>query len=217
MKIENMMICIVVLLTNLVDIDVDFKDYENLKINNVPSINPMDLPLEFGEGAFKTVDEFIKKTHYIDCEWVIHFDYVTGEILKCKKGGKDNVSVTFEEGEFEGHHVASIHNHPQDVYSPPSGNNFGILLRSFEDFELIAGSDCLWILKAVDVDMKLNVELKLYADLLLDSCQDYCKKKYGCNEKAYDACDIMYGVMLSNYINDKNINHIQLTKKEYKP
>lgn len=211
------MTCIVVLLTNLVNIDVDFKDYENLKINNVPSINPMDLPMEFGEDAFRTVDEFIKKTHYLDCEWVIHFDYITGEILKCKKGGKDNVSVTFEEGEFEGHPVASIHNHPSDVYSPPSGNNFGILLRSFEDFELIAGFDCLWILKAVDVDMKLNVELKLYADLLLDSCQDYWKKKYGSSEKAYDVCDIMYGVMLSNYINDKNINHIQLTKKEYKP
>lgn len=80
-----MMTCIVVLLTNLVNIDVDFKDYENLKINNVPSINPMDLPMEFGEDAFRTVDEFIKKTHYLDCEWVIHFDYVTGEILKCKR------------------------------------------------------------------------------------------------------------------------------------
>ena len=88
MKIENMMICIVVLLTNLVDIDVDFKDYENLKINNVPSINPMDLPLEFGEGAFKTVDEFIKKTHYIDCEWVIHFDYLLVKSLNAKKEGK---------------------------------------------------------------------------------------------------------------------------------
>ena len=98
-----------------------------------------------------------------------------------------------------------------------SGNNFGILLRSFEDFELISGSDCLWILKAVDVDIKLNVELKLYADLLLDSCQDYCKKKYGSNEKVYGVCDIIYGVMLSNYINDKNINNMQLTKKEYKP
>ena len=25
--------------------------------------------------------------------------------------------------------------------------------------------------------------------------------------------NFMYGVMLSNYLNDKNINHIQLTKK----
>lgn len=217
MKIKNIIIGIVVLLTNLINIDVDFKEYANLKINNVPSINLTDLPLEFGEGAFKTADEFIKKTHYLDCEWVIYFDYITGGILKCKKGGNDNVSLNFEEGEFDGHHVASIHNHPADVYFPPSGNNFGILLRSFEDFELIAGFDCLWILKAADVDMKLNVELKLYADLLLDSCQDYCRKKYGDSEKAYDVCDIMYGVVLSNYINYKNINDIQLTKKEYKP
>ena len=207
----------IVIMTALVNMGVDFKDYEKLKINDVASIKASDMPCEFGEGAFKTVDEFIKKTHYLDCEWVIHFDYITGEILKCKKGGKDNVALNFEDSEFDGHHVASIHNHPLDVYSPPSGNNFGILLRSFEDFELIAGFDCLWILKAVDVDMKLNMELKLYADLLLDSCQDYCKKKYGNCEKAYDVCDIMYGVLLSNYINDKNINHIQLIKKEYKP
>lgn len=104
-------------MTALVNMGVDFKDYEKLKINNVASIKESDMPFEFGEGAFKTVDEFIKKTHYLDCEWVIHFDYVTGEILKCKKGGKDNVSVTFEEDEFGGHPVASIHNHPKDVLS----------------------------------------------------------------------------------------------------
>ena len=204
---------IVVLLVNLMNIGHDFEDYKKLKIHDVASIKPVELPSEFGESAFKTVDEFIKKTHYLDCEWVIHFDYVTGEILKCKKGGNDNVSLNFKECEFDGHHVASIHNHPVDVYSPPSGNNFGILLRSFEDFELIMGFGCFWILKAIGVDEILNMELKFYADLLLDSCQDYCKKKYGNNEKAYDVCDIMYGVMLSNYINDKNINHIQLTKR----
>lgn len=88
MEIKNIIICIVVLLSNLGNIDVDFKDYENLEINNVPSISQMDLPLEFGGGAFKTVDEFIKKTHFLDCEWVIHFDYITGEILKCKKRWK---------------------------------------------------------------------------------------------------------------------------------
>ncbi|WP_296790694.1 hypothetical protein [uncultured Methanobrevibacter sp.] len=89
MKIKNIIICIVVLLTNLINIDVDFKEYANLKINNVPSINLTDLPLEFGEGAFKIVDEFIKKTHYLDCEWVIYFDYILRvEFLNAKKRRK---------------------------------------------------------------------------------------------------------------------------------
>ena len=30
------------------------------------------------------------------------------------------------------------------------------------------------------------------------------------SEKAYDVCDIMYGVVLSNYINYKNINHLYI-------
>lgn len=164
MKIKNIIICIVVLLTNLINIDVDFKEYKNLKINDIPSINPMDLPPEFGEGAFKTVDEFIKKTHYLDCEWVIYFDYVTGGILKCKKGGTDNVSVTFEEGEFDRHSVASIHNHPKNVLSPPSGLNFNILTRDFEDYELIAGFEYFWILKAKGVHENLVAQMNIASD-----------------------------------------------------
>ena len=50
--------------------------------------------------------------------------------------------------EFEDNYVASIHNHPSIVYSPPSGKNFGILLRDFEDYELVVGPNELWVLKA---------------------------------------------------------------------
>ena len=38
MKIKNIIVCILVLLTNLVNVGVDLTDYEKLKINNVASI-----------------------------------------------------------------------------------------------------------------------------------------------------------------------------------
>ena len=60
MKIKNIFIGFIVLLINLVNVGVDFKDYEKLKVNDVASIKASDLPFEFGEGAFKMIDEFIK-------------------------------------------------------------------------------------------------------------------------------------------------------------
>jgi len=215
MKIKNIIVCILVLLTNLVNVDVDLKHYEKLKINNVASIKPSDLPSEFGEGAFKTVDEFIKKTCFLDFEWVIYFDYITGEILKGVSGMKDNVSLDFDGDKFEGYHIASIHNHPADVYSPPSDKNFGILMRGFEDFELIASVNELWILKAKGVHPVLNMDFKFAAKMFLNSCQEYCDRLYSDNTKSEDMCDLIYGVTLLNYINDKNINDIQLIKKVY--
>ena len=217
MKFKNFLIAIVVLVILKVLFDKCMEKYDDLELCAGPSIVPNDLPEEFSFLAFKTVDEFVRKTKNLDYEYLIYFDYCTGEILKCFGGIEDNVVAEYDIDEFKGKHVASLHNHPRDVFSPPSGKNFGILLRDFEDYELIAGYDCLWILKAKGVDIGLNVELKVYADLLLDSCQEFCRKKYGDNSKAYDVCDIIYGVMLSNYLNDKNINHIQLTKMEYKP
>jgi hypothetical protein len=46
------------------------------------------------------------------------------------------------------------------MYSPPSDTNFGIFLRDFEDYELIAGNNCLWILKGKLNDEKLVEELR---------------------------------------------------------
>ena len=116
----------------------DFEKYKKLKIEDVLSISPNDLPKEFLSESFKTVNEFIKKTRNLDYECVIYFDYFTGEILKCAFGDESDVSINFDDDEFKDNHVASIHNHPEDVFSPPSGKNFGILTRCFEDYELIA-------------------------------------------------------------------------------
>ena len=147
MKIKNIFIIFFEFLLSLLNSKSDFKKYDKLKINDVASIKIEDLPEEFGKEAFKTIDEFIKKTAYLNHEWLLYFDYKTGEILRCIEGKKDNVELKFKDGEFEGHQVASIHNHPSDVMSPPSGKNFGILFREFEDYELIASRKELWILK----------------------------------------------------------------------
>ena len=192
-----------------------FEEYRKLEKDENISIRLDDLPKEITPEAYETIVEFIQKTKNLEYECIMYFDYVTGQILKFETGLKDKVKIEFGDGEFEGFHVASIHNHPPGVYSPPSDKNFGILMRDFEDYELIVGQNGLWILKAKGIDFQLNFELKFSALKILDSCQEYTKNKYP-YPQSDEICDIMYGVSLSNYINDKNINDIQLTKVEYK-
>ena len=89
----------------------DCETYEKLEIKDVPSIDKSDLPEEFSDEAFKVVDEFIRKTIDIDYEILLFFDFITGEILRCKIGTERTVKLQFEDNEFDGKHVASIHNH----------------------------------------------------------------------------------------------------------
>lgn len=215
MKIKNILICIVVLLINLVNGGVDFKDYEKLKINDVASIKTSDLPQEFGKSAFKTVDEFIRKTAKLNYEWVIYFDFITGEILKCGKGEMNKVQIDFEDGEFDGHNVASLHNHPSSAFSPPSGKNFGILKRDFEDYGLIAGKDWFWIFKAKGNHEGFLVEFNVASIELFKLARNYSNNFDLSENLIEDICDEIYGDLLSKYINDKNINDIQLIKRMY--
>ena len=76
MKFRNILICVYVLLVCMLDIGDDFEDYQKLKTENVSSIRMEDLPSEFSDEAFKTVDEFIKKTQNLDYEFVVYFDYL---------------------------------------------------------------------------------------------------------------------------------------------
>lgn len=104
--------------------------YLKLEIKCNSLIRREDLPSEFSDDAFNLVDEFIRKTIDLDYEILIIFDYVTGEIVKCKIGSELNVKITFDEKEFEGKRIASIHNHTRDMYTPPSDKNFGIFSRN---------------------------------------------------------------------------------------
>ena len=192
MKIKNIFIIFFEFLLSLLNSKSDFKKYDKLKINDVASIKIEDLPEEFGKEAFKTIDEFIKKTAYLNHEWLLYFDYKTGEILRCIEG-----------------------NHPLDVISPPSGKNFGILLREFEEYELIASKNELWILKAKPVDIHLANEINLFAIYFFNAAEIQAGNYYDDEEMNDKYISIAYGESLLNYINDKNIKDIQLTKKRY--
>ena len=215
MNFRILIIYLIILACCMLNVGSDFEEYQKLEKKNVELIRKEDLPSEFSDDAYHTVVDFIQKTKNLNHEWAIFFDYWTGEILRCVKGGDNNVVLNFNEDEFKGHHIASIHNHPENVYSPPSDKNFGILMRDFEDYELVASVNELWILKAKGKNPIMYMMLKMSAEVFLTSCQEYCDKLYSDSKKADEVCDKMYGTRLSNYINDKNIKNIQLTKREY--
>ena len=129
---------------------------------------------------------------------------------------KDNVELKFRNEEFEGYHVASIHNHPSDVMSPPSGENFGILFREFEDYELVVGGNNLWILKAYGENKDLARDLNNYSQFIFTYLDIGAEELYNNEELKNRFIELYYGDYLLNYINDKNLNDIQLTKKRYK-
>ena len=109
--------------------------------------------------------------------------------------------------------MASIHNHTKDMYTPPSDKNFGIFSREWEDFELIAGINKLWILTSKLKDEKLTFELKTSSSILFRIALESASLKYQNQNEIDDECDELYGKLLSNY-NDKNINNIQLKQRD---
>ena len=194
--------------------DWEHDEYSNLKLScDAPSIKKEYLPDEFGDNAFKTVEVFIKKTYELDYECLIYFDYTTGEVLRFKTGKSDEVRLSFEDGEFDGYHVASLHNHPSNVFSPPSGKNFGILARDFEDYELIVSKDELWILKAKGTYLDLISEFNLISDLFFSSSFEKASIRYNDEKIIEKMTNLMYGNQLSKYISDKGVSNIQLTKR----
>lgn len=188
-------------------LDNDKKDceiYEKLEIEDIPSIKKSDLPIEFSNDAFNVVDQFIRKTRNLNYEILLFFDYVTGEILRCKIGEINKVKMDFEDDEFKKNHVASIHNHHKSVYSPPSPKNFSIFMRNFEDYEIIAAWNGLWILKGKFKDENLYLELKIISNSLFNLALTYSKTKSKDINEIENICDDKYGDLLLNYINNKN-------------
>ena len=212
MKIRNLIIYLIILVLGVMNIGNDFDEYLSLKNQKVPVIRKEDLPDEFGDESYKTVVEFIEKTHNLDYEWLLYFDYTTGEILRCMEGAQKNVSLDFEDGEFDGYHVASIHNHPEEVLSPPSGKNFGILKREFEDYELIAGFEFFWILKAKGLHEELIDEINNFVHNAYNYSLWYCLRRYKNDELVAKMHDVLYANQLLKYINEEILNNIQLSK-----
>lgn len=215
MKIKNIIFNMIFLVVGILNSNQICDEYNDLDIESDLTLKKDDLPHEFSDEALRTVNEFIQKTHNLDFEWAIYFDYTTGEILKCGKGGTDNVNITFNDTEFENYNVASIHNHPKNIFSPPSGKNFRILERKFEDYELIVGFENFWILKAKGLHKNLVNQMNIASEVFFNSSLEKCSSRYDDIRIINRMCDIIYGNELLKYINNKNISDIQLTKKEY--
>lgn len=79
------------------------------------------------------------------------------------------------------------------------------------------GSNELWILKAKCVSERLMIEFNVASIQLFKSALNQANIMYQDEFSVNIVCDMMYGAFLLKYINDKNINHIQLIKKELRP
>ena len=82
---------------------------------------------------------------------MIYFNYKTGNIVSCsffdKKSFNKVQSIIFPHL-IRNMSIASIHNHPVQCGTPPSGKNFEMLGLEFEEFELISSQKELWILES---------------------------------------------------------------------
>ena len=182
--------------------DKEFLEYCHLSVDwSIPSITKEDLPPDFCNMAVKLVDLFRKKTINLDYECLMYFDYKTGELIYCFMGDKDKINDIINEFYFEKKHIASIHNHPKCYLSAPSGDNFQILDFEFEDYELISGSDGLWIIEAKG-EIKNSADIK---EEILDFYDDFLEKEFSV---------IFYEDFLINYLNNIR-NNISITKKEF--
>lgn len=182
--------------------DKEFLKYCHLSVNwDIPSITKDDLPPDFCNMAVKLVDLFRKKTFDLDYECLMYFDYTTGELIYCFIGDENQINNFVDDVHFKDKNIASIHNHPKGYLSAPSGENFQILDLKFEDYELISGSDGLWIIEAkgeIKNSDDIKEEILYFYDDYLD---DDISIKY-------------YEDFLINYLNN-NKNNISITKKEF--
>ena len=102
---------------NMLNGDTDYKDpdwieYKLLRKDmSVKSVNPNDLPDDFCDEASRLVDEFHRKTVYQEVEWMLDFDYTTGEVIYCWKGEYGSLKGNFDIIQVHGRNITSIHNH----------------------------------------------------------------------------------------------------------
>lgn len=85
----------------------------------------------------------------------------------------------------------------------------------FEDYELVAGFGYFWILKAKGLHKSLYYQANSFSDVTFELSHRYCSNRYRDIKIISKMHDIKYGDELLKYINNKNINDIQLIKKEY--
>ena len=197
--------------------DKDWLEFKLLKVDkNVKSINPEDLPKDFCLKACKLVDEFHRKTVNEYVEWMLYFDYTTGEVIYCWKGDEDKTGGQYDRIHFKGRNIAFLHNHPKDYYSFSSADNFDILGNKFENYEIITSINVFWIVEfrgMVEKEIRQNFQYHLSKDM--NSINDKIKSIYVDANIINSMVELYIGDYLLNNI-DKNINEIDLflIKKE---
>lgn len=197
--------------------DEEWLEYRRLKIDySVKSVDPDDLPEDFCEEACRLVDEFHRKTLNENVEWMLYFDYTTGEVIYCWKGEKGKIDGDFNKMDLDGKHITSIHSHTKGLYSFPSPDNFDILGNEFEDYEIITSLNVFWIVEFkgfVDKTTRKRFQQDIGEDMssTISTIRILCSP-YSVN----DITEEVIGNYLTNEI-DKQIQDINLilVKKEY--
>ena len=159
--------------------DKDWIKYISLKCNEyIEPITLKDLPNDFSEDACRLVDEFRRKTLDEKVEWMIYFDYQTGEVIYCWEGEEGRCLGDMEVTNFMGRNVASIHSHSRNYYSFPSPENFDILENMFEDYEIVTSVNAIWtvefkgeVSRSIREDFQKNLSDKI-RDITLTSITD---------------------------------------------
>lgn len=159
---------------------------------------------------------FRRKTIDLDCECMILFDYITGNVISCNfsdKSEDDKVETEVYPIVLKGMHIASLHNHPKQYCSPPSSKNFQMLGLEFQEFELISSQNELWILKSNEMvfDDEIIAEIRQKSDEYFELSMDDANNYEG--YVALDNQNRCYGDLLLNYINN-NFNNIKLIRRD---
>lgn len=198
--------------------DNEWLKYQNLEVDEtIEKVKPTDLPYDFCDEACRLVDEFRRKTVNESDEWMLYFDYKTGDVIYCWRGKDGRCCGDYERIHFKGRNIASVHSHPRGYYSFPSPENFDILENEFEDYEIISSSNAIWI-----VGFKGGVGKEIRQDFQDNFSIDFNRIEKEINIKYDDffTVRIMIEKIFSDYLVydlDKNIQniHLDLIKKEY--
>jgi len=195
--------------------DKDWLEYKLLKSDKtVKSIDPEDLPKEFCPKACILVDEFHRKTVNQDIEWMLYFDYTTGEEIYCWKGEDDKTGGEYEKIHFKNRKIASLHNHPKKLYSFPSLDNFDILENDFEDYEIICANSSFWI-----IEFKGILENEIRKQIISDLSNMFreVNREVTLNFDEHEigiTIDSIYSQYMINYLNIYYTN-VNIKKMEY--
>lgn len=189
--------------------DKDWIKYKSLKKDNgLKSINPMDLPNDFCQEACILVDEFRRKTVNEKVEWMLYFDYRTGEIVYCWQGEEGKCISEIDRKHFVGKNIATIHNHTQKYYSFPSPDNFDILENDFEDYEIITSVNAFWTVEFKgSITKKLREKFQLDLSIEFERLENEIKSHYVDMLMVRQMSEMLFSEYLLNYI-EKSIENI---------